>query len=105
MTAAEVAAMPDGRFVRTAGLVLLRQHPVNANRVTFMTLEDETGHVNLVVWERVALAHRRAMLQSRLLEVHGRLQRQDEVMHLIVHRMVDRSALVRGLAARSRDFK
>ena len=104
LSAAELRALPHGRFVRTAGLVLLRQHPANAKGVTFLTLEDETGQVNLIVWESVGQTQRRPMIEAQLLEVRGKLQRQGEILHLVAHRLIDRSDLVRGLGARSRDF-
>jgi len=104
LTAAELSALPHGRTVRTAGLVLLRQHPANAKGVTFLTIEDETGHVNLIVWRSVGEAQRRPMIEAQLLEVRGQLQRQGEILHLVAHRLIDRSDLVQGLGARSRDF-
>jgi error-prone DNA polymerase len=67
LTAAEVAALPDGAPVRTGGIVVTRQRPGSAGGVIFVTLEDETGYVNLVVWSRIADAHRKAMLAARLL--------------------------------------
>ena len=103
-TAAELSELPDGRRVRTAGIVLLRQHPTNARGVTFVTIEDETGQVNLIVWQQVGEAQRRPLVESRLLEVRGKLQRQGEVMHVVAHRLVDRSALIADLATSSRDF-
>ena len=96
--------MPDGETVRTAGLVITRQRPGSAGGVTFVTLEDETGHVNLIVWERVATAYRAALLGARLLEVGGRLQRQGDVLHVIARRLRDRSALLGELVVASRDF-
>jgi error-prone DNA polymerase len=108
LTAAALAAVPHGRVVTVAGLVLTRQRPASASGVTFVTLEDETGHVNLVVWERTGLAQRRALVESRLMEVRGELQREGQVTHVIAHRMSDRSALLAGLLAglrtESRDF-
>ncbi len=104
LTAEDLAALPHGRLVRTAGLVLLRQHPANAKGVTFMTLEDETGQVNLIVWRKVAETQRRALVESRLLEVRGTLQRQGGILHVIARRLIDRSELAADLAAGSRDF-
>ncbi|MGB6452405.1 MAG: OB-fold nucleic acid binding domain-containing protein, partial [Steroidobacteraceae bacterium] len=104
LTTAELSALPHGRLVRTAGIVLVRQHPASAKGVIFMTLEDETGQVNLIVWRSVAEAQRRPLLESRLLEVSGTLQRQGEILHLVAQRLIDRSTLVAGLAAGSRDF-
>jgi error-prone DNA polymerase len=103
-SAGELAQAGDGAAVRTAGIVLMRQRPAAASGVTFLTLEDESGQVNVIVWERVGDAQRRALLESRLLEVHGELQQQDGVTHLIARRLIDRSALLGELVARSRDF-
>jgi error-prone DNA polymerase len=103
-TAAELDAVDAGAPVRVAGIVVTRQRPASASGVTFVTLEDETGNVNLVVWQRVAEAQRRALLESRLMEVSGHLQREGQVTHVVVVRMVDRTALLGRLATRSRDF-
>jgi error-prone DNA polymerase len=104
LTAARLAELPHGARVRHAGLVLLRQRPGSASGVTFVTLEDESGVVNLVVWKNVAERWRRALLGARLLEAAGTLQREGDVMHLVVNRLVDRSPLLGDLDARSRDF-
>ena len=75
----------------------------------FVTLEDETGAVNVIVWPRVAQAQRRALVASTLMTVYGTWQREGEgdraVMHLVAARMVDHSPLLNGLAGRSRDFR
>ncbi len=105
LPAAQLARLPHGRIVRVAGLVLTRQRPASAGGVTFVTLEDETGQVNLIVWERTGRAQRRALLESRLMEVSGELQREGPVIHVIAHRMTDRSALLGGLLTPSRDFR
>jgi error-prone DNA polymerase len=102
--AAELIAAGNGARVRTAGIVLMRQRPATASGVTFLTLEDESGQVNVIVWERIGREQRRALIESRLLEVHGELQHQDGVMHLIAHRLIDRSRLLGELTTRSRDF-
>ena len=60
--------------------------------------------MNLIVWESIGQAQRRPMIEAQLLEVRGKLQRQGEILHLVAHRLIDRSDLVRGLGARSRDF-
>jgi DNA polymerase III alpha subunit len=104
LPAAELARARSGTQVRTAGIVLMRQRPATASGVTFVTLEDESGQVNVIVWERIASAQRRALLESRLLEVRGQLQQQDGVIHLIARRLIDRSQLLGQLATRSRDF-
>ena len=102
--AQEISTLGHGRAVRTAGIVLMRQRPAAAGGVTFVTLEDETGQVNVIVWERIAEAHREALVSARLLEVHGRLQREEGVTHLIARGLIDRTALLGALLTRSRDF-
>jgi error-prone DNA polymerase len=104
LTAARLGELAHGARVRSAGLVLLRQRPGSASGVTFVTLEDETGVLNLVVWRRVAERWRRALLESRLLEACGTLQREGDVLHLVVNRLVDRTPLLGGLTTQSRDF-
>ena len=94
----------NGRRVRYAGIVINRQRPGSAKGVTFVTLEDETGHANIIVWRKVAENQRRALLGSRLMEVTGRIQREGEVLHLVAERLRDRSALLGSLLVRSRDF-
>ncbi len=105
MPAAEVLQLPDGANVTTGGIVLTRQRPGSASGVIFVTLEDETGYVNLVVWSRIADRHRKALLGARLLGVGGRLQREGEVRHVVVERLEDRSALLGALAAPARNFR
>ena len=102
--AGDLARLEPGGWVRTAGIVLSRQRPSAAKGVTFLTLEDETGPLNVIVWERVGEEYRHALVGSRLLEVHGRLQREEGVTHLVARRLIDRSALLGALLTRSRDF-
>jgi error-prone DNA polymerase len=104
VTAAELRQVPHGCRVRHAGIVINRQRPGSASGVTFVTLEDETGHVNLIVWRAIAARQRQALLGSRLLEVVGQVQREGEVLHLIAERLRDRSELLGDLMTRSRDF-
>jgi error-prone DNA polymerase len=104
LSAGELLRAGNGARVRAAGIVLMRQRPATASGVTFLTLEDESGQVNVIVWERVGVRQRRALIESRLLEVHGELQQQDGVTHLIAHRLLDRSQLLGELLTRSRDF-
>jgi error-prone DNA polymerase len=104
LSAEEVADVPNGARIATAGLVINRQRPAAANQVTFVTLEDETGQVNLVVWKRIAERQRAALLGSRLLAVQGEVQRESGVIHLIADRLMDLSSLLGGLVVRSRDF-
>jgi error-prone DNA polymerase len=100
----ELWERPNGAKVITAGLVITRQRPGSAGGVTFVTMEDETGHVNLIVWKRVALEQRAALLESRLLEVHGTVQREGDVQHVIARRLIDLSALLGDLSVVSRNF-
>jgi error-prone DNA polymerase len=100
----ELWELPDGRLVTAAGLVITRQRPGSASGVTFVTMEDETGYVNLIVWKRVADAQRAALLESRLLLVHGKLQREGDVLHVIANRLTDLSALLGDLTVASRNF-
>jgi error-prone DNA polymerase len=103
-TAAEIRAMPHGRFARAAGIVTGRQRPDTASGVVFVTLEDETGHVNVVVWRALSERQRRELLGSRLMAVHGVVEREGEVVHLVARQLVDESALLGRLLTRSRDF-
>jgi error-prone DNA polymerase len=95
---------PDGRFVRYAGIVTLRQQPATANGVIFVSLEDETGVVQVICWRSIREAQRRELLQSRLLAVHGKWQREGEVCNLIAGRLFDLTPLLGRLATVSRDF-
>jgi error-prone DNA polymerase len=104
LPASELRRAGNGAAVRTAGLVLMRQRPATASGVTFLTLEDESGQVNVIVWEHIGREQRRALIESRLLEVHGELQQQQGVMHLIARRLIDRTPLLGQLLTRSRDF-
>ena len=103
-TAAQVRDMPHGRLTRAAGLVIGRQRPDTASGVIFVTLEDETGMVNVVVWRSVSEAQRRELLGAHLLAVHGVVERQGDVVHLVAGRLVDHSHLLGRLLTRSRDF-
>jgi error-prone DNA polymerase len=100
----ELRYMPDNRLVHVAGLVVTRQRPSSTKNVTFVTLEDETGCINLIVWEAVAERQRWVLLNAVLLGVCGRLQRQDGVTHVIASQLEDHTSLLEGLTAKSRDF-
>lgn len=104
LSARDLDGIAHGKPVRTAGIVLMRQRPGTASGVTFLTLEDETGQVNIIVWERIGEKYRGPLVDSRLLEVHGELQRQEGVMHVVARRLIDRSLLLGQLITRSRDF-
>ncbi|MFZ9905049.1 MAG: error-prone DNA polymerase [Steroidobacteraceae bacterium] len=104
-TASQLSSLPSESPVSVAGLVTMRQRPGTASGVTFVTLEDDTGYVNLIVWKRIGAQYRRELLHSRLLEAEGYLQREGEVLHVIVDRLHDRSAWLGRLTTRSRDFR
>jgi len=104
LTAAELHGLPHGRVTRVTGLVTGRQRPGTASGVTFVTLEDETGMINVIVWRDLAERQRKELLRSNLLTVYGTLEREGEVVHLIAARLHDQTALLGKLAARSRDF-
>ena len=100
----ELPALPNGRPVRVAGLVTLRQQPQTSSGVVFVTLEDEHGLTNVVIWRRVVLRQRRVLLASRLLAVEGHLESQHGVQHLIARGLEDLTPMLGELDVRSRDF-
>jgi len=100
---------PDGRLARASGLVTHRQRPTTAKGTMFVTLEDDTGTVNAIVWPAVVESQRKPLLAARLLTLFGRWQCQGEgeraVRHLVVMKAIDHSDLLQGLVSRSRDFR
>jgi len=104
-TAAALCDYPNGRPARASGIVTHRQRPETAKGVVFVTLEDETGAVNVIVWPAVAEAQRRPLLASTLMTVYGTWQREGEVRHLVARRLFDHSERLNGLASRSRNFR
>ena len=117
LTAAQLDALPDGQDVAACGIVTLRQQPSTAKGVIFLTIEDDTGPINVIVWKSIRVAQREELLHSTLLGVHGVWQRSTEqpgtlegfgaVRNLIAKRLEDLSPLLGRLgqgAARSRDF-
>jgi error-prone DNA polymerase len=103
-TAADIHELAHDQAARAAGLVITRQRPASAAGVVFVTLEDETGYLNLIVWERLALKARSALLESRLMGVAGRVQRDGEVLHIVASELFDLSGMLGSLKAPSRDF-
>jgi error-prone DNA polymerase len=101
----ELATLAHGTPTRTAGLVTMRQRPATASGVTFVTLEDEDGMTNVVVWRDLGQRQRRVLIESSLLAVHGRIETADGVRHLIAQRLEDWSGLLDGVGTRSRDFR
>ena len=100
----ELSAIPNGRHIRIAGMVTLRQRPQTASGVIFLTLEDEYGLTNVVVWTSVSERQRRVLLGSNLLAVHGYLESQHGVQHLIAQRLEDLTPMLGSLDVKSRDF-
>ena len=93
----------DGQLVKVAGLVLVRQRPGTAGGVCFITIEDETGYSNLVVFEKLFQSYRKEILHSRLLMVEGRLQREGQVVHVIVSKCFDFTKMLGKLVERQAD--
>jgi error-prone DNA polymerase len=104
LPAAQLVQARHGQLVRTAGLVTCRQRPGTASGVTFVTLEDETGSASVVVWRALGERQRRVLLGAQLLAVHGVLERDGDVAHLVAGRLEDLSHLLGELTTRSRDF-
>ena len=104
VTANELRSFPHGRLTRAAGLVTSRQRPGTASGVTFLTLEDETGSINVVVWRDLAEKQRPQLLGSQLLAVYGVLEKQGEVTHLIAGHLKDLTPMLGDLVTQSRDF-
>jgi error-prone DNA polymerase len=96
VTCAEAMQAHDGCWLRTAGLVLVRQMPGSAKGVVFITIEDETGIANLVIWPKLYERQRRVILSAGMLAIHGRIQREGEVVHLVAHRVSDLSDALAG---------
>lgn len=97
LSTADLAKRKDGEYVKVAGLVLVRQRPGTAGGICFMTIEDETGVANLVIFEKLFEEYRKPILMSRLIMVEGRLQIEGEVVHVIVRKCFDLSRLLRSL--------
>ncbi|WP_152047598.1 error-prone DNA polymerase [Aureimonas psammosilenae] len=102
ITCAEAMASRDRRWVEVAGLVLVRQRPGSAKGVMFITIEDETGVANLVVWTKVFEANRRTVLGAGMMGVRGRIQREGEVVHLVAHHLSDLSQEFASVGRRGR---
>jgi len=103
-TAEDVLRAPHGRLVRTAGIVIGRQRPDTASGVVFVTIEDETGATNVIVWRDLGDRQRRELLGARLLGVYGKVEREGAVVHVLAGHLVDMTPLLGALTTRSRDF-
>ena len=94
---AELRPLRDGARVSVAGVVLVRQRPGSAQGVVFMTIEDETGVANSVIWPKVLERERKVVMGARLVVVHGRIQRHEDIIHVVAQRLEDRSDWLRLL--------
>jgi error-prone DNA polymerase len=103
VTARDLATLPVNKRLSIAGLVLIRQRPGSANGVVFITLEDETGIANLIVWPATLERFRRAALGATLLYCRGVLQREESVIHLVAEDLRDWSARLKTLRDRTGD--
>jgi error-prone DNA polymerase len=104
VTCTEAMQSRDGRWVETAGIVLVRQMPGSAKGVMFITIEDETGIANLVVWPAVFEKQRRVILSAGMMAVYGRIQRVGDVVHLVAHRLTDLSSELASVGTRDSAF-
>lgn len=98
-TASALQNMENGTYVKVCGLVTVRQRPATAKGVLFVTIEDETGYANLVIWAQTFQTYRRQILQSKLLLVEGQVQREKEVIHVVVRRCFNLNTWLSGLAS------
>lgn len=105
MTAEDLDGARSGRLVHYAGIVTLRQQPETANGTVFISLEDETGVVQVICWKSLRDAQRKELLKSRLLLVHGTWQREGDVKNLIAGKLEDLTPMLGRLVTESRDFK
>ncbi|MBY5904178.1 error-prone DNA polymerase [Rhizobium leguminosarum] len=105
VTCEEAMSARDGRWLMTAGLVLVRQMPGSAKGVMFLTIEDETGPANIVVWPKLFERRRRVVLGSSMMAINGRIQREGDVVHLIAQQLFDLSGDLAALADRDGEFK
>ena len=103
-TTKSLHTVPNNTFAKTAGLVIGRQRPGTASGVIFVTLEDETGHANVIIWANLAMAQRKTLLKAKFLCVGGIVQRESSVLHLIAKKLEDYSHWLKNLQTKSRDF-
>jgi len=104
VAAGHLPGMSNGQRINVAGLVITKQRPGTASGVTFVTLEDETGQINLIIWKKIAEEYRSVLLNARLLGIAGELQIEGKVIHVIARQLFDHTQMLGGLSLRSRDF-
>ncbi len=105
VSAARLSECADKDAVRVAGMVLVRQRPPTANGTVFMTLEDETGLINLIIWARTWERYRKIARQAVALVIEGKIERADRVIHVCPSKIEDLSSALRGIKSQSRDFR
>jgi error-prone DNA polymerase len=105
VVAKELENLEAGLLIRIAGLVITKQRPGTASGVTFVTLEDETGCSNLIIWKKIADEQRDVLLNAKLMGVQGELQKEGKVIHVIARKLFDHSDLLGDLAPKSRSFR
>ncbi len=101
----ELRTLKDGAYVSVAGVVLVRQRPGSAKGVVFMTIEDETGVANAVVWPKTLERFRKVVMGARLIVIHGRIQRHEDIIHIVSGRLEDRSDWLALLSEAAADMK
>jgi error-prone DNA polymerase len=101
----DVRAMKNGAYVRVAGVVLVRQRPGSAKGVVFMTIEDETGVANAVVWPKMLERYRKVVMTARLILIEGRIQRHEDIIHIVSAKLEDKSDWLLRLSEWAADMK
>jgi error-prone DNA polymerase len=104
LTCAGAVSARDSTWLETAGLVLVRQRPGSAKGVMFITIEDETGIANIVVWRKIFEKYRRVVLSSGMIGIYGKIQREGAVVHLVAHRLSDLSSELASIGQRHQHF-
>jgi error-prone DNA polymerase len=104
VSCASLRGMRDGAYVAVAGVVLVRQRPGSAKGVVFMTIEDETGVANVVVWPKMLERYRRVIMTARLIYVRGRIQRHEDIIHVVSSHLEDRNAWLSALSEQAADM-
>ena len=105
LACADIRGLGNGRPVKVAGVVLVRQRPGSAKGVVFMTIEDETGVANAVVWPKVLERYRKVIMTARLIEIRGTIQRHEDIIHVVVTHLEDRNAWLASLTADAETMK
>ncbi|MDG1163685.1 MAG: OB-fold nucleic acid binding domain-containing protein, partial [Burkholderiales bacterium] len=104
ITAEAIKNLCSGQAARVVGIVTSRQRPSTSSGVVFVTLEDETGYINTIIWRDIASTQRQTLMSAQLLGVSGYIEKDGQVIHLIAKKLVDYSSLLGKLMTTSRDF-